>query len=576
MSQTNSTETEASKQSQAEHNRTVHKKIVNFPPSKSKPEQACELECQTSIVIVGPNGAGKSRLGAWLEMEGPQKNRVHRITAQRSIVFPDSTSPIGMQAARDSFHWAAVPSNWDRDTYENNKHTLRIQERYGGQLSSAVTAPLNDINKLITLLFSDNYTALLDRENEERKSGCLTPPTETLIRKVQNLWESLLPHRRLVISSGEVQAKPLQKLDGSISSPYPAKAMSDGERVLFYLIGQCLCASAESIILVDEPEIHLHKAIQDALWNSIERARPDCTFVYLTHDLTFAADRIGATKVCLTGFSDNEFSWFAIPSQDGIPDDVLLEVLGSRKPILFVEGTTGSLDVELYQLAYPNFTVKPAGGCAAVISATKAFRELSDMHHLRCFGLIDRDYLESSQITAYQKHGIHAPKVAEVENLFLIPELIIEVANQLMLEEHTTLEHVQNFVTEMFKRELQAHAMNVMHQRITLTLGQYSSGKGDIDSYCTDLKAHLDKIDANSYYAEALTEARGLIDSADYQGILRVFNKKGIADQIAHLFEIRRGTYVEKVREMSKRGIGNVPGCIRAYLPDLDSLLKST
>jgi hypothetical protein len=134
---------------------------INFPPSVSPSTQNCILECQASIVVVGANGAGKSRLGAWLEFHGPQKNLVHRITAQRSLVFPDSSSPTGLQSAREAFHFAPRPPNWDEPTYEANKTTLRIQARYGGSLTNAETAPLNDFDKLLTLLFSENYNNLL-------------------------------------------------------------------------------------------------------------------------------------------------------------------------------------------------------------------------------------------------------------------------------------------------------------------------------------------------------------------------------------------------------------------------------
>jgi len=562
--------------SQVEQERTVAKKIVSFPPSASKPEQPSDLACQTSIVVIGPNGAGKSRLGAWMEMDGPQKSIVHRITAQRSLVFPESTGPISVEAAREAFHWATRPANWDLKTYESNKSNLRLQQRYGGQISSVVTAPLNDFDKLLTLLFSDNYNALLERENEELKTGTTVPARETLIRKVQTLWESVLPNRQLVISGGAVHVQSRSLPADQASNPYPAKAMSDGERVVFYLVGQCLCAPAGAIVLVDEPEIHLHKAIQDALWTAVEQARPDCTFVYLTHDLAFAADRVGAEKVCLTDYAENDrFSWFAVEPQQGIPDDVYLEVLGSRKPVLFVEGTAGSLDLELYQLAYPKFTVKPVGGCAAVISATKAFRDLGDMHHLRCFGLVDRDHLDASQIAAYKRSGIYTPTVAEVENLYLIPELIAAVANQLMLEERQTLERVQQFVIDMFQRELKSHAMEVMRQRVALSLGQFSSGADAITTYIADLELHLNGIEPRSLYEEALKQAQDMVAANDYRGILQVFNKKGIADQIAHLLDIRRGTYVEKVREMSKRAVGDVPRHLRLYLPDLDALLNA-
>ena len=369
-------------------------KEVFFPPSASTPEQAQELQCQTSVVVVGANGAGKSRLGSWLEFNGPQKDRVHRIAAQRSLVFPESSSPIGYAKASNAFHWAPVPANWDGLTFENNKSSLRVQRRYGGTLVNAETAPLNDFDELVILLFSENYGALLAHEELQRKTDSLVPMPETLLRKVQAMWEGLLPTRTLKIVSSEIRAS--SRL--SPEKDYSARAMSDGERVIFYLIGQCICAPENAIVVVDEPEIHLHKAVQDALWNAIEKARPDCAFVYLTHDLSFAADRSGAAKVCVTGYADGAFSWFAIADQQEIPEDTFLEVLGSRKPVLFVEGTSGSHDAALYRLAFPRFMVKPVGSCTSVVSATKVFRSLEGLHRLKSFGIVDRDYLEQGQI----------------------------------------------------------------------------------------------------------------------------------------------------------------------------------
>lgn len=548
--------------------RSITRKTVIFPASVSKPEQKTELDCQTSIVVIGPNGAGKSRLGAWIQLEGPQKDLVHRVSAQRSIVFPEKSSPTTLASATEAFHWAERPASWDESTFEANKMNMRIQQRYGS-LAGAVITQQNDIEIMMTLLFSENYDALLTRENEELKSQKLIPSKETLLRKIQVLWEKVLSNRRLIISSGQISAQSVSETE---YKPYHAKAMSDGERVIFYLIGQCLCAREGAIIVIDEPEIHLHKAIQDALWNSIERARPDCTFVYLSHDLTFAADRTGATKICLKDFSSAGFSWYEIEQQEHIPDDVYLEILGSRKPIIFVEGTSGSLDLEVYQMAYPEFSVKPLGGCTAVVSATKAFDDLKHMHHMTCFGLVDRDYLSDGQIQAYIRKKVYTPKVAEIENIFLIPELITAVANRLMLDESETLRSVKDFVIKTFERELKVHAQQAAHHRVTLMLGQYSSRSTSMDEYNIDLKTHLDQIDPISIYNDVLNEGQALISASDYIQILKVFNRKDLLSNVTYLFDIRRGTYLEKIRELAKRDVESISRHLKLFLPDFSAL----
>ena len=74
------------------------------------------------------------------------------------------------------------------------------------------------------------------------------------------------------------------------------------------------------------------------LWDAIEQARPDCTFVYITHDLGFAASRRGATKIWLREYDDDKWEWEAVPETDVLPEPLLLEVMGSRRPVRFVEG----------------------------------------------------------------------------------------------------------------------------------------------------------------------------------------------------------------------------------------------
>jgi predicted ATP-dependent endonuclease of OLD family len=51
---------------------------------------------------------------------------------------------------------------------------------------------------------------------------------------------------------------------------YAGGEMSDGERAIFYFLGQCLVAPENAAIIIDEPEAHVHKSILQQLWNSIE------------------------------------------------------------------------------------------------------------------------------------------------------------------------------------------------------------------------------------------------------------------------------------------------------------------
>jgi hypothetical protein len=80
------------------------------------------------------------------------------------------------------------------------------------------------------------------------------------------------------------------------------------------------------------------------LWDKIESEREDCLFVYLTHDVDFAASRVSATKICLKSFTGEIWDWYVVPDDTEIPEDILLEIAGSRKPVIFIEGDKSSQD----------------------------------------------------------------------------------------------------------------------------------------------------------------------------------------------------------------------------------------
>ena len=103
----------------------------------------------------------------------------------------------------------------------------------------------------------------------------------------------------------------------SSNTPYPAHQMSDGEKVTLYLIDHILQAPKSGFIIIDEPEMYLHKTILKKLWDILESERQDCIFIYLTHDLDFATSRT-AKKVWIKNlnYPDNWEIEIAIKALD--------------------------------------------------------------------------------------------------------------------------------------------------------------------------------------------------------------------------------------------------------------------
>ncbi len=259
-----------------------------LPEAGAPPSSTTFVSSKGSIVIVGANGSGKTRLGSWIELESGQQEKVHRISAQKSLVMPEFASPTSIDKAQNELLWGyATPEHYSY---------AKFVPRWGQKPNTFL---LNDYDKLVNLLFSDESesNARYKREVREAPARRVEPP-ETKLDVIKRVWEEMLPHRALIIGGGKIETA----ISGRPEARYNASEMSDGERVIFYLIGQALSTPADGIIIIDEPELHLHRSIQATLWDKIEAERPDCLFVYLTHDLDFAASRVTATKVCLRDF----------------------------------------------------------------------------------------------------------------------------------------------------------------------------------------------------------------------------------------------------------------------------------
>ena len=106
--------------------------------------------------------------------------------------------------------------------------------------------------------------------------------------------------------------------------------MSQGEKAVFYLIASVLFAMPKALIIVEDPELHLHRSIVGSLWDSIEQSRPDCTFIYMTHDIEFAAGRPAGVRVWVKSYDAVRRAWDyeLIENRESFPEEIYLELLG--------------------------------------------------------------------------------------------------------------------------------------------------------------------------------------------------------------------------------------------------------
>ncbi|MBC2575550.1 DUF4435 domain-containing protein [Peptostreptococcus canis] len=378
------------------------------------------IDNKQSIILIGANGSGKTRMSIWIE-ENNKNISVHRISAQKSLNMPETVSLIESGIANEKFLYGNS-SNDKEWLKEHGKKLIRWNDK-------PVTHLLNDFNELMELLVTDDYEKSIEFR-KIHKSGDTEFNNETKLEKIKSVWEDVILHRKLEISLGKIEA-----YDANVYGSdklYNASEMSDGERAIFYFIGEVLSVPEGSLIIIDEPENHLHNSILSRLWNSIESHREDCTFLYITHNIEFASSRINSQIVWIKNIK-SDFQWeYELVDEVSKYEKLQLEILGNRQKVLLVEGNSKkSIDKKLYSVLFPDYNVIPVDNCNRVIQYTKAFQKLKSAHYTEVKGIIDRDRRSDEEILSYKSYNIFAPEVAEIENLFLIPEVIKVVCKKL-------------------------------------------------------------------------------------------------------------------------------------------------
>jgi ABC-type cobalamin/Fe3+-siderophores transport system ATPase subunit len=367
--------------------------------------------------IVGRNGSGKSALIQRFVRVNRRNNRVKWIAAHRQTWFKsggtDFTPASRQQYERD------VQSYYSRDdarykdsnaaqnlsailfdlvakaSARSDSIALHVDNHdipKAQEISAQSPSPFNQINELLAL---GTLTVTLEKSNE------------------QNL---LARHPQ--------------------GAPFSIEEMSDGERNAMIIATHVITAESGTVLLIDEPERHLHRSIiQPFLTALFDLRSEDCAFIISTHEIALPVANPDARVLMLRSCQWNGsqcVAWDAevLEPNSELPEDFKLAILGSRKKILFVEGESDSLDLPLYTALFPGLSVIPKGSCEEVRKAVFGLRESQHLHHVEAFGLIDRDNRTNEEIEKLAESGVFALEVYSVEALYYCSDAIAAVAHR--------------------------------------------------------------------------------------------------------------------------------------------------
>lgn len=367
-----------------------------------------------AVLVVGPNGAGKSALLQNLVLAC--QARVRWITAQRQNWLDKDGIDLtpSARAQFESLSGAFLRQASSRWTDNQSK------QRLSAVLFDLVAAETHRAREIANLIDAGRTNVAEEKSRE----------TQSPFQSINRLLALGSPSISITSSNrGEILATHPD------SEPFSLAQMSDGERNAVIIAAHVLTVESKTILVTDEPERHLNTAIVRPFLGALISARPDCTFVIATHELSLSLALPDAQVLMPQSCeweNDLPIAWEIRSSQAGtnLPEDLKLAVLGSRDRVLFVEGENTSLDLPIYRSLFPGVTVTPKGGCAEVGKAVSGLRETSLHHHVAAFGLIDKDDRTEEQCRELARAGVFALEAYSAESLYYCDDSIAAVANR--------------------------------------------------------------------------------------------------------------------------------------------------
>lgn len=374
-------------------------------------QMSIDVEKGDVLFVVGANGSGKSALMHQIYTQ--HKNNCRRILAHRKTWLRSNRVELTAFSKKQS----------ENQLLQQDANFLtRHQDNYAEQRSNLTIFELIDSENVR----ARNIAKAVDSNDIDLALKCSQDQAPISVIN-ELLAVANIPIEIILGTEDELFASK------NGSALYSITELSDGERNAILISADVLTARKNSLIVLDEPERHLHRSIISPLLSSLFLKRPDCAFVVSTHDVYLPIDNEDAAVLMLRSCEWNGKTpkgWDAdlIGALDEIEPAIKKQILGSKRCILFVEGDDESLDKQIYQILYPSVSVIPKGNCVAVERAVHGLKSSGGLVWLNAVGLVDADDRTQEQIQDLQSSGIFALPCYSIESLYYHEEILKKIA----------------------------------------------------------------------------------------------------------------------------------------------------
>ena len=458
----------------------------------------------STTVIIGANGAGKSSLIN--ELRKNSIDEMYVLPAQKLLYFVSNIHNRN-NIEQENYILDLKKTNIKYDTI--NLYPSNIEEDFSNTFTNLITLLVKDVMVVATYKFRGQNDSSL-----------------SLWQKLEKIWNKIKPEISFEIDPIKIIVNVEKN-----GSKYSINGLSDGERCILFYIGSVLLAPENSYIVVDEPETFLNAAVYNELWDLLISERSDCQFVFASHNMDFVQSRTNATYMWCKKFeAPYDLDYERLEDSQEFPLSLLTEVSGTRKPILFCEGTKTSIDYKIYSKLFSKFCfVKPVQGHKQVIQHTKAYNDLQYVHGNTAYGIIDNDWMDESSIQVYKEQGIFVLPFNEVE-MILVDDAVVKSCLHFDddKEKQQKIKNLQQSIIDSCKENKDKIISIALKKR----LDEFMEGncidinkptKEDVEEF---LKNLVNKFDASSTVDNITFIVEESLNSSDFSRILKICNLK--------------------------------------------------
>ncbi|HMA34154.1 MAG TPA: AAA family ATPase [Chloroflexia bacterium] len=340
------------------------------------------------------------------------------------------------------------------------------------------------------------------------------------LRPYDDLLQKLFPGYRFVESDERIPSNLFVKTPSGVQIPF--SDLSSGEKEVFFISSFFLRQNVtNAIIMIDEPELHLHPELARLLVSTMQSIKLGNQIWLATHNPEII-DEAGIDHTIYLARDSETHKPIATRGTDEAAAARLLKELfgysgyiGIAKNIVFLEGTDSSVDRKMFSRLFPEYKSKlkfvPCGSFenlprinAAILNILSSNLGWTEFHLIR-----DRDYLTADAIQqqiAPFAGRMHILERHHIENYLLDDDLIARVQTDIFERLTTSAEVARKLkrlavrLTGEVLRDMIAYRLNLIYQPEDFSLGKFledqpvlDSAGTWVDSRLTDLTQHLAK-----------------------------------------------------------------------------------